>query len=109
MININHFFYFDIPLSNIQKYLMKQEETLITKEKKKFAHSSEEQNIKYCEFCHCKIKNPTKHRASQQHKEKFISYDWKPLLELEEKYSTKIYLEPPLKKSNKEFFPYRCP
>ena len=35
MININHFFYFDIPLSNIQKYLMKQEETLITKEKKK--------------------------------------------------------------------------
>ena len=87
-----HFFYFDIPLSNIQKYLIKQEETLITKEKKKFAHSSEEQNIKYCEFCHCKIKNPTKHRASQQHKEKFISYDWKPLLELEEKYSTKIYL-----------------
>ena len=52
MININHFFYFDIPLSNIQKYLMKQEETLITKEKKKFAHSSEEQNNKYCEFCH---------------------------------------------------------
>ena len=47
-----HFFYFDIPLSNIQKYLIKQEETLITKEKKKIAHSSEEQNIKYCEFCH---------------------------------------------------------
>ena len=55
-----HFFYFDkytqspfdIPPSNIQKYLMKQEETLITKEKKKFAHSSEEQNNKYCEFCH---------------------------------------------------------
>ena len=71
-----HFFYFDkytqspfdIPPSNIQKYLIKQEETLITKEKKKFAHSSEEQNIKYCEFCHCKIKNPTKHSASQQHK-----------------------------------------
>ena len=92
MININHFFYFDIPLSNIQKYLMKQEETLITKEKKKLHIVQKNKILNIVNFVIRKFKNPTKHRASQQHKEKFISYDWKPLLELEEKYSTKIYL-----------------
>lgn len=93
-----HYFYFDgytqspfdVPPSNIQKYLMKKEETNASKDKKKLMNNSEEKKITYCDFCHHKVKNPTKHRMSERHKEKILSYDWKPLLELEEKYSSKI-------------------